>query len=150
MLFGQRPERAMTCGDLGHLRHALLVGPLVLSGSELRGSRWPLWLAYFGMLGAGFMMIEVALLQRFVLLLGHPVYSLTSRCFRCCWGGIGSLISRRIADDRLRGTVTLIMWRWSPSAILGIVALHPSSGRPSAPAVAPDCPDGHAITRRGC
>ena len=33
--------------------------------------------AYFACLGAAFMLIEVALLQRFVLLLGHPVYSLT-------------------------------------------------------------------------
>src|SRR5206468_2859285 len=30
------------------------------------------WLVYFGALGAGFMLIEVSILQRFVLLLGHP------------------------------------------------------------------------------
>ena len=33
---------------------------------------WFAWLVYFGALGAGFMLIEVAILQRFVLLLGHP------------------------------------------------------------------------------
>ena len=51
------------------------------------------------MLGAGFMLIEVALLQRFVLLLGHPVYSLTVTLFSVLLGtGIGSLVSRRISD----------------------------------------------------
>ena len=55
------------------------------------------WLAYFGALGAGFMLLEVALLQRFVLLLGHPVYSLTVTLFSLLLGtGLGSLISRRI------------------------------------------------------
>ena len=51
-----------------------------------RGSR------YFGALGAGFMLLEVALLQRFVLLLGHPVYSLTVTLFSLLLGtGLGQL-----------------------------------------------------------
>ena len=41
---------------------------------------------YFGALGAGFMLIEVAVLQRFVLLLGHPVYSLTVTLFSLLLG----------------------------------------------------------------
>ena len=54
-------------------------------------------LAYFACLGAGFMLIEVALLQRFVLLLGHPVYSLTVTLFSLLLGtGIGSLLSRHV------------------------------------------------------
>jgi predicted membrane-bound spermidine synthase len=104
-----------------------VVGPLALSGSELRGSHWPRWLAYFGMLGAGFMLIEVALLQRFVLLLGHPVYSLTVTLFSVLLGtGIGSLISRRISDDRLRRTIQLVLLGIVGVAILGIVALPPA------------------------
>ena len=114
-----------------------MVGPLLLSGSELRGSRWPRWLAYFGMLGAGFMLIEVALLQRFVLLLGHPVYSLTVTLFSVLLGtGIGSLVSRRITSTRaLRAD--------HPAGAAGDRAgghswrswrCRRSSGRPSAPA----------------
>ena len=45
------------------------------------------------------MLIEVALLQRFVLLLGHPVYSLTVTLFSLLLGtGLGSMLSRRVAD----------------------------------------------------
>ena len=55
---------------------------------------------YFGALGAGFMLIEVAMLQRFVLLLGHPVYSLTVTLFSLLLGtGLGAALSRRF-DDR--------------------------------------------------
>ena len=32
---------------------------------------------YFACLGSGFMLIEIGLMQRFVLFLGHPVYSLS-------------------------------------------------------------------------
>jgi hypothetical protein len=46
------------------------------------------------------------LLQQFVLLLGHPVYSLTVTLFSLLLGtGIGSLISRRIGTDRVK-TIT--------------------------------------------
>jgi MFS family permease len=49
------------------------------------------------------MLIEVALLQRFVLLLGHPVYSLTVTLFSLLLGtGLGSMLSRRVADLSLR------------------------------------------------
>ena len=74
-----------------------ILGPLTLSAGR-PGAGWPAWLAYFGALGAGFMLLEVSLLQQFVLLLGHPVYSLTVTLFSLLLGtGIGSFISRRIA-----------------------------------------------------
>ena len=94
MLFGNGLSALMTLMAISVTFVALfVVGPLALSGSELRGSHWPRWLGYFGTLGAGFMLIEVALLQRFVLLLGHPVYSLTVTLFSILLGtGIGSLV----------------------------------------------------------
>jgi hypothetical protein len=36
--------------------------------------RWE-WLAYFAALGLGFIMVEIALLQRFLLFLGQPIYT---------------------------------------------------------------------------
>jgi hypothetical protein len=127
MLFGNGLSALMTLMAISVTFVALFVlGPLVISGSELRGSHWPRWLGYFGMLGAGFMLIEVALLQRFVLLLGHPVYSLTVTLFSVLLGtGIGSLVSRRIADGRLRRTTALVLSAIVVVAILGIVALPP-------------------------
>src|SRR5687767_12248171 len=127
MLFGNGLSALMTLMAISATFVALfVVGPLLLSGSELRGSRWPMWLAYFGMLGAGFMLIEVALLQRFVLLLGHPVYSLTVTLFSVLLGtGIGSLVSRKVTDAKLPLTIQLILVGIAAVAILGIVALPP-------------------------
>jgi hypothetical protein len=79
-----------------------IVGPLV-ARAEPPGRGWGAWLFYFGSLGAGFMLLEVALLQRFVLLLGHPVYSLTVTLFSLLLGtGLGSLISRRVQTEHVR------------------------------------------------
>jgi hypothetical protein len=48
------------------------------------------------------MLIEVAVLQQFVLLLGHPVYSLTVTLFSLLLGtSIGSAIGRRLDDSSL-------------------------------------------------
>ena len=45
------------------------------------------------------MLIEVSVLQRFVLLLGHPVYSLTVTLFSLLLGtGLGAAWSRRFDD----------------------------------------------------
>ncbi len=53
-------------------------------------------IGYFACLGAGFMMVEIGFLQRFVLFLGHPVYSLSVILFSLLLGGgVGSAISRR-------------------------------------------------------
>jgi hypothetical protein len=79
-----------------------IIGPLLVRGGR-PGRGWGAWLAYFGALGAGFMLLEVALLQRFVLLLGHPVYSLTVTLFSLLLGtGLGSLVGRRIRIERVR------------------------------------------------
>ena len=67
------------------------------------------------------MLIEVALLQRFVLLLGHPVYSLTVTLFSLLLGtGLGSVAEpadrrrarRRAAVDRLLrgGRRSRLLW----------------------------------------
>ena len=54
-------------------------------------------IAYFACLGGGFMLIEIGLMQRFVLFLGHPVYSLSVILFTLLLGGgLGSALSRRV------------------------------------------------------
>jgi MFS family permease len=54
-------------------------------------------LTYFGLLGLGFMLVEVPLLQRFILFLGHPAYAMTTVLFAILFfSGIGSALSRRI------------------------------------------------------
>ena len=116
MLFGNGLSALLTLMGISVLFVVLfVVGPLALSGRELSGSGWFMWLAYFGLLGAGFMLIEVALLQRFVLLLGQPVYSLTVTLFSLLLGtGAGSVLSRRIGSTRVRSRLRL--------TLIGIVA----------------------------
>ena len=107
MLFGNGLSALLTLlGISATLVLLFVVGPLVLTDRETRRPRgWLFWLVYFGALGAGFMLIEVSVLQRFVLLLGHPVYSLTVTLFSLLLGtGLGAAWSRRLDDRSLRRT----------------------------------------------
>ena len=52
---------------------------------------------YFAGIGFGFLLIEIAQLQRLTMFLGHPTYALTVVLFSfLLFGGIGSLVSGRI------------------------------------------------------
>jgi len=116
MLFGNGLSALLTLMAISAALVVLFViGPLVVVHRVDRGGSNPgriTWLAYFGALGAGFMLIEVAVLQRFVLLLGHPVYSLTVTLFSLLLGtGLGAAWSRRFPDSGLRrtGTIALLL-----------------------------------------
>jgi hypothetical protein len=64
--------------------------------------------AYFALIGVGFMMIEIALLQRMSVFLGHPVYALSVVLFSLILSaGFGSRASERV---RLAGASTLTAW----------------------------------------
>ena len=115
MLFGNGLSALMTLlGLSASLVTLFVVGPLIVAGGGTTRPRgWIAWLAYFGALGAGFMLIEVSVLQRFVLLLGHPVYSLTVTLFSLLLGtGLGAAWSRRVDDASLR--------RWARRAVIGV------------------------------
>jgi predicted membrane-bound spermidine synthase len=52
---------------------------------------------YFAALGFGFIAIELALLQNLILLVGHPIYTLSVLLFTLlAFGGVGSAVSRRV------------------------------------------------------
>jgi hypothetical protein len=83
----------------------ILLLPRLLLGSRLpkqKGVMTFLW--YFLCLGAGYILVQVALIQKFVLLLGHPTYALTVIVFSMLVAsGIGSYLSGRlVADDDVR------------------------------------------------
>ena len=53
------------------------------------------------LIGIGFMMAEIALLQRMSVFLGHPIYALSVVLFSLILStGLGSLVSERFALDR--------------------------------------------------
>jgi hypothetical protein len=116
MLFGNGLSALLTLFAIsGVLVMLFIIGPLLVGG-ERPGAGWSGWLAYFAALGAGFMLLEVALLQRFVLLLGHPVYSLTVTLFSLLLGtGLGSLLSRRVQMAQVQRTTV--------RALIGVVAV---------------------------
>ena len=63
---------------------------------------------YFGLIGIGFMMAEIGLLQRISVFLGHPVYALSIVLFSLILStGIGSLVSERFSLD---SSARLIGW----------------------------------------
>jgi hypothetical protein len=81
----------------------ILILPRLLLRSALpkqKGVVAFLW--YFLCLGAGYILIQVAMIQKFVLLLGHPTYALTVIVFSMLVAsGAGSFFSRRwiLGDD---------------------------------------------------
>jgi len=65
---------------------------------RLREVRWHL--IYFGAIGLGFMLIEMSLMQRMILLLGHPTYGLSVVLFALLLGsGAGSFLTRHVTDQ---------------------------------------------------
>jgi hypothetical protein len=121
MLFGNGLSALLTLlGISATLVLLFVVGPLVLTDrGTRRPGRWLFWLVYFGALGAGFMLIEVSVLQRFVLLLGHPVYSLTVTLFSLLLGtGLGAAWSRRLDDRSLRRTGLVAVTAVAAMAVL--------------------------------
>lgn len=73
---------------------AFLVLPLLLHKGSTRLRVGPL--LYFVAIGLGYILVEVSLIQRFVLFLGHPTYALTVVVFLLLLSsGAGSIAARR-------------------------------------------------------
>jgi hypothetical protein len=95
---------------------AFLVIPLALRGG--RGQDRPVRLLYFVAVGLGYILVEIAFIQRFVLFLGHPTYALTVVVFLLLLSsGAGSLLSRKWVAQTRRA--------WLPLAfIAGVLLLY--------------------------
>jgi hypothetical protein len=91
-----------------------LIVPLAMSArnQQLR----PIRLLYFVAVGLGYILVEIAFIQRFVLFLGHPVYALTVVVFLLLLSsGAGSMVSRWwLAEAR---------WLWLPLLLIAGVLL---------------------------
>jgi hypothetical protein len=113
---------------VGLLVLALVIVPLLVTrrGPAPRPAGAAPWLAYFACLGAGFILVEMALVQRFILFLGPPVYALTVVLFSLLlFGGIGSGLTGRIGRERLRGRLGWILIAAGAGAGLYALGLSP-------------------------
>ena len=85
---------------------AFLILPLVL---QAQGGGMPPSLIYFIAVGLGYILVEVAFIQRFVLFLGHPTYALTVVVFLMLLSsGAGSVLSKQWLADSDRVWIALI------------------------------------------
>ena len=83
----------------------ILLLPYLIPGTHIPKQKGIfLFLLYFLFLGAGYILIQVALIQKFVLLLGHPTYALTVIVLSMLvFSGLGSFVSKpTIAGDDSR------------------------------------------------
>lgn len=103
-----------------------ILGPLFLRGRHLvkRGTGVMWYLCYFGCLGGGFIIVEVVMVQKFILFLGHPVYALAVVLFSLLlFSALGSHLTGRIASDRLRSMVLKALGVLSLLVIVYILVL---------------------------
>lgn len=106
---------------------AFLVLPLLLhrgkSGRPMRVGA----LLYFVAIGLGYILVEISLIQRFVLFLGHPTYALTVVVFLLLLAsGAGSFASRRASVGLSIGAIVVLvllnvlLLPWLMSAAVGL------------------------------
>jgi len=79
-----------------------------------RSGGWSSPTVYFGAIGLGFLLVEIALLQRFILLLEQPAYAVAVILFGLLLSsGVGSALSWRIP------------WRGALAALVAAIVLYP-------------------------
>ena len=130
---------------------------MAAGGQHLR----PIRLLYFVAVGLGYILVEIAFIQRFVLFLGHPVYALTVVVFLLLLSsGAGSMVSRWWLAETRRVWLPLLL---IAAALLLYVVVLPGRAEPAGrPALYCEAPGqrriagavgfrhGHAISHRAC
>ena len=102
---------------------AFVLGPMWwLKRTELdrhpMGTRW--FLVYFALIGLGFMMVEIGLMQKFVLFLGHPTYSLAVVLLSVLlWSGIGAFATGQVATSAVPRVS-----RWTAITFIALVPFY--------------------------
>lgn len=95
----------------------LILLPVVVTRQQRRaesskrtGRRESIYLVYFGLVGCGFMLVEIPLIQRFILFIGQPAFALAMVLFcLLVFSGAGSQISPKISLKKALGTLALLL-----------------------------------------
>ena len=101
-----------------------ILGPLARAGlPRLDRRSFAHALAYFSLIGAGFMLVQIPLIQRFSVYLGHPTYAVAVILFSMILAtGVGSLLSDRLRIEKDRRFVL-----WGPVSIAAATFVSVSS-----------------------
>ena len=119
----------------------------------------PVRLLYFIAVGLGYILVEIAFIQRFVLFLGHPVYALTVVVFLLLLSsGAGSMVSRLVAGGHQPGMAApaadcrrpaaLCRRAAQPAGTVGGLALHREAAGQCRAAGPVGLRHGHAVSHR--
>ena len=108
-----------------------MFAPLVLlRRADLAGMRTAgrTWLVYFGSLGVGFIVVEMVLIQQFILFLGHPIYAVTVVVFgMLASSSLGSLASGRFATPGLGRRLVGVLGGVVALLVLAFASLAPAT-----------------------
>jgi hypothetical protein len=118
---------AILCVVAAALVAAIIVWPLLRVGRPaMSPADFAAAVAYFSAIGAGYMFIQVAFLQRFSVLLGHPTYTFAIILFSMIvFTGAGSFLSDRLSIDETRRIA------WIPIAIAVALAVALAALKPA-------------------
>ncbi|MCS7025303.1 MAG: hypothetical protein NZV14_10915 [Bryobacteraceae bacterium] len=108
----------------------LALPPLILKARLPAEPGLRRFLLYFVAIGVGYILIQVALIQKFVLFLGKPTYALTVIIFSMLISsGVGSFFCRRLlGDSRPRWSLLLILVAAGVSGLAVLAGPITSSG----------------------
>lgn len=117
----------LTALGIGVLLSVILLLVPPITGRLPRHGRWG-WLGYFGALGLAFIVVEIVLMQRFALFLGHPTYSVTLVLFAILlFSGLGAHVSGRRGGST-RGALGPVAIGLPIALVLITVAAPPITG----------------------
>jgi len=93
----------------------IVIAPLLLKSGPAVNARNAMNLCYFVSLGAGFILIEIALVRKFGLILGHPSYAIAIVLAALIFStGLGSLYTQRLfalaAVDEKRVALAVVLY----------------------------------------
>ncbi len=106
----------------------LILLPIILLKREKRPAKTLFYVStYFAMIGAGFIFLEIALIQKLIPVLGEPVYAFSVVLFTILTGtGTGSYLSGRLKVFKEHQTCGVLLV--APVIIVYLLILGPVSG----------------------
>ncbi len=104
------------CLSFSLCRHCCSDTTFPAAGAHLRA------LLFFLFIGAGYILIQVALIQKFILFLGHPTYALTVIIFSMLLSsGFGSFASKRLVRGDIRMLSRVLMLVIAAVFVLSVI-----------------------------